>query len=184
MTTTAPGFSGIRPYPFLVDPLCYVPTRPRPPPVNKGPTPVRRPQGVARSSQEPGPFTIASSPYPGDGRPLPGHVATATSTAPAGPSPLRHRLRVLGIAEPSLDSIKEKADGSPMGGRTNEQRRATFFSTSEINISSNTPLYYFLETWDRFPLSQLVTPTQALRCKEMQYSSPPLDVGPSSPEPG
>jgi hypothetical protein len=57
------------------------------------------------------------------------------------------------------------------------------FSTSEINISSNTPFYSFLETWDRFPLSQLVTPTQALRCKKIQYS-PPLDVGSSLPEPG
>jgi hypothetical protein len=42
--------------------------------------------------------------------------------------------------------------------------------TSEINISSNTPLYSFFETWDRLPLSRLVTPTQALRCKEIQYS--------------
>jgi hypothetical protein len=57
-------------------------------------------------------------------------------------------------------------------------------STSEINISSNTPFYSFVETWDRFPLSQLVNPTQALRCKEIQYSPPPLDVGPSLPEPG
>jgi hypothetical protein len=42
------------------------------------------------------------------------------------------------------------------------------------------PLYshFFSETWDRFPLSQLVTPTQALRCKKKQYS-PSLDVGPS-----
>jgi hypothetical protein len=42
--------------------------------------------------------------------------------------------------------------------------------TPEINISSNTPLYSFFETWDRFPLSRLVTPTQALRCKEIQHS--------------
>jgi hypothetical protein len=34
------------------------------------------------------------------------------------------------------------------------------------------------KTWDQLSLSQLVTPTQALRCKKIQYS-PPLDVGPS-----
>jgi hypothetical protein len=38
--------------------------------------------------------------------------------------------------------------------------------------------HFLSETWDRLPLSQLVTLTQALRCKEIQYS-PPLDVGPS-----
>jgi hypothetical protein len=40
-TTTAPGFPGARPYPFLDDPLSYVPTRPRLPSINKGMTPVR-----------------------------------------------------------------------------------------------------------------------------------------------
>jgi hypothetical protein len=127
MSTTAPRFSGIQPYPFLVDPLSCVPTRPRPPPVNKGPTPVRRPQGIARLSQDPGPFTVPSSmssPYPGDGRPLPGHVVTATSTVPPGPSPPRHRPRVLGTAEPSPGSIKEEAEGSQEeDGRTNNEDR-------------------------------------------------------------
>jgi hypothetical protein len=32
-TTIVPRFSGVRPYPFLVDPLNSVPTWPRPPPV-------------------------------------------------------------------------------------------------------------------------------------------------------
>jgi hypothetical protein len=43
------------------------------------------------------------------------------------------------------------------------------------------PLYshFSFETWAWSPLSQLVTPTQALRCKEIQYSPSPLDVGPS-----
>jgi hypothetical protein len=44
------GFSGIRPYPFLVNPLSCVSTRPRALSVNKGTTPLRRPQGIARSS--------------------------------------------------------------------------------------------------------------------------------------
>jgi hypothetical protein len=40
--------------------------------------------------------------------------------------------------------------------------------TFEINISSDTLLYSFFETSDWLPLSQLVTPTQALWCKEIQ----------------
>jgi hypothetical protein len=35
------------------------------------------------------------------------------------------------------------------------------------------------ETWAQFPLSQLVTPTQALRCKEIQYSPLPAGRGAS-----
>jgi hypothetical protein len=65
-----------------------------------------------------------------------------------------------------------------------DNTKTDVFSTSAINISSNTPPYFSLETWDWFPLSQLVTPTQALRCKEIQYSPPLLDVGPSLPELG
>jgi hypothetical protein len=48
-----------------------------------------------------------------------------------------------------------------------DENEIDIFPTSEINISSNTPLYSFFETWDRFPLSWLVTPTQALRFKEI-----------------
>jgi hypothetical protein len=122
-TTTTPGFSGARPYPFLIDPLSYVLTRPRPPPVYKGMTPARRLQGIARSTQDLGSFIVPSSTsprHPGDSRPLPEHAATATSTAPIEPSPLRHRLKVLGALEPSLDHIKGRAEGSP--GRTEEKR--------------------------------------------------------------
>jgi hypothetical protein len=140
--------------------------------------------GIARSSQDPGSFTVPSptSPrHPRDGRHSHMHVARATSTAHTVPSPLRHRLRVLGTPRPPLDPIKERAEGSPDKRTT---RKTDVFSTSEINISSNTPFYSSFETWDRFPLSQLITPTQALRCKEVQYSFPPLDVGPSLPEPG
>jgi hypothetical protein len=79
--------------------------------------------------------------------------------------------------DPPLVSIKGE-------GKEFSEDKTNVFSTSAINISSNTPLYSSLETWDRFPLSQLVTPTQALRCKEIQYSPPLLDVGPPLPKPG
>jgi hypothetical protein len=45
--------------------------------------------------------------------------------------------------------------------------------TIEDQHLKQSPLYSLFETWDRLPLSQLVTPTQALRCKEIQYSPPP-----------
>jgi hypothetical protein len=81
---------------------------------------------------------------------------------------------------------KRVGQGSTRGeGRSKTQAR------SQAQIGKGTqptdqhlkqsPLYshFSFETWARFPLSQLVTPTQALRCKEIQYSPPPLDVGPS-----
>jgi hypothetical protein len=39
-----------------------------------------------------------------------------------------------------------------------DEHKTDVFSTSAINISSNTPPYFYLETWDWFPLSQVVTP--------------------------
>jgi hypothetical protein len=69
--------------------------------------------GIARSTQGPGSFTVPlTTPprHPGDGRPFPEHAATATSTAPIEPSPLRHHLRVLGAPESSLDPIKGRGD--------------------------------------------------------------------------
>jgi hypothetical protein len=51
MIYAAPTFPGARPYPFLNKPHTYDPTRPRPPSVNKGMTPARRPQGIARPLQ-------------------------------------------------------------------------------------------------------------------------------------
>jgi hypothetical protein len=70
-----------------------------------------------------------------------------------------------------------------MGSLEDKRTKRDVFSTPEINISSNTLFYSFLETWDRLPLSQHVTPIQTLRCKKIQYSLPPLDVGPSLPKP-
>jgi hypothetical protein len=79
---------------------------------------------------------------------------------------------------PPLESIK--GEGKELSREDDRRKNKIYiFPTSEINISSNTPLYSFFETWDWFPLSRLVTPTQALRCKEIQYFPSPLDVGPS-----
>jgi hypothetical protein len=136
------GFSGIRPYPFLVNPLSCVPTRPRAPSINRGTTPVRRPQGIARSSQDPGSFTVPSptSPrHPRDGWHSQMHVATATSTAPTAPSPLRHHLRVLGTPQPPLDPIKERAEGSPNRG----QQERHFLHFRDQHLKQHSILLFF-----------------------------------------
>jgi hypothetical protein len=61
-----------------------------------------------------------------------------------------------------------------MGGQTmnNRQRKTSLHPTKEEQHLKQSPLYshFSFETWAQFPLSQLVTPTQAIRCKEIQYS--------------
>jgi hypothetical protein len=47
-----------------------------------------------------------------------------------------------------------------------DEHKTDIFSISVINISSNTLPYFSLETWDRFPLSQLVTPMQAFGARK------------------
>jgi hypothetical protein len=70
---------------------------------------------------------------------------------------------------PPIESIK--GEGKELSKKKDRRKNETdIFPPSEIKISSNTPLYSFFETWDRFPLSRLVTLTQALRCKKIQYS--------------
>jgi hypothetical protein len=139
--TAAPGFPRARPYPFLVDSLSNVSIWPRPPSVNKGMTPARQLQGISRSTQGPGSFTVPSSSprHPGDGRPFLEHAATATSTAPIKLSPLRHRLRVLGAPKPSLDTIKERAEGSP-GDR--EKRIDTFLHFRDQHLKQHSILLF------------------------------------------
>jgi hypothetical protein len=110
----------------------------------------------------------------GDGRPFSGHVATATSTAIDKTSPQRHpRCPCL------LLPYKRVGRGLYKGGTENNRRRKENQSPSHQRDQhlKQSPLYsrFFSETWDWFPLSQLVTPTQALRCKEIQYS--PLPAG-------
>jgi hypothetical protein len=62
---------------------------------------------------------------------------------------------------PPLESIKGEGKELSRGTIDNEgQKNKTDIShTPKINISSNIPLYSFFETWDRLPLSRLVTPT-------------------------
>jgi hypothetical protein len=71
---------------------------------------------------------------------------------------------------PPLESIKGEGKELSREEDGRWENKTDIFPTFEINISSNTPLYSFFETWGRFLLSRLVTPTQALRCKEIQYS--------------
>jgi hypothetical protein len=107
----------------------------------------------------------------GDGRPFPEHVVTATSTALDKTSLLRSPPASL----PPLDPIKGQAGGSTRR-RANGQAKASHHPTVEDQHLKQSLLYsHFFETWDLLPLSQLVTPTQALRCKEIQYS--PLSTG-------
>jgi hypothetical protein len=76
---------------------------------------------------------------------------------------------------PPLESIKGEGKALSREKDGQQKNETDIFPTSEINISSNTPLYSFFETWNQFHLSRLVTPTQALRCKEIQYS--PFSAG-------
>jgi hypothetical protein len=109
----------------------------------------------------------------GDGRPFSGHVATAASTTLDETSLLRSPPASLPPLDPikgqAGDSTRRMADGQSKSQSPSHHRRSTSQAISFI-------LSLFLsETWDLLPLSQLVTPTQALRCKEIQSS--PLPVG-------
>jgi hypothetical protein len=109
-----------------------------------------------------------------DGRPSSGHVATVTSTAFDKTLPQRHPRC------PCLLLPYKRADrGLYKGAADNGRKKTSHLLTIEDQYLKQSPLYshFFSETWDRFPLSQLVTPTQALRCKKIQYSPSPLDVG-------
>jgi hypothetical protein len=103
----------------------------------------------------------------GDGRPFSEHVATASSTALDKTSLLRHPL----VSLSPLDPIRGKAGDSTKG---DGQGKISHHPTIEDQHLKQSPLYSvsLSETWDRLSLSQLVTPTQALRCKEIQYFSP------------
>jgi hypothetical protein len=107
-----------------------------------------------------------------DGQPFSGHVATATSTAFNKTSPQRHPRG------PSLLLPYKRAGGGLYNGAADNGRKKTsHLTTIEDQHLKQSPLYFhFLsETKDRFPLSQLVTLTQALRCKEIQYSPLPAE---------
>jgi hypothetical protein len=154
---------GIRPYPPVLNPSS---TQPRPTIGQQG--------GKIDVAQDSGSFrrlvpyvTMVSR----DGRPFLGHVAIATSKGIDKTSPQRHPRR------PSLLLPYKRAG---QGSTKTEARRQAPISKGTQPTDQHlkqSPLYshFFFETWARFPLSQLVTPTQALRCKEIQYS--PLPAG-------
>jgi hypothetical protein len=99
-----------------------------------------------------------------------GHVATSTSTRIDKTSPLRHPRR------PSLLLYKRAGRGSTRGQAEAQAKQRQ--KNNKPQTTKNQSLLYShfpSETWARFPLSQLVTPTQALRYKEIQYS--PLPAG-------
>jgi hypothetical protein len=79
---------------------------------------------------------------------------------------------------PPLDPIKGQAGDSTNGRRTSKNQSPSQCRRSTSQAISFVLSLFLSETWDWLPLLQLVTPTQALRCKEIQYFLP-LDVGPS-----
>jgi hypothetical protein len=155
-----PAILGTRPYPFVVDP----------------PRPVLDPASTNRRSKQeckacmihdPEPFrrlilyvTIVSR----DGRPFLEHVATTASTTFDKTSPLSHpRCPCL------LLPYKKAGRGLYEGGerRTTKSQSPSHHRRSTSQAISFVLSLFLSKTWDRFPLSQLVTPTQALRCKKI-----------------
>jgi hypothetical protein len=151
-----PTISGIQPFPLGLDPA----------PVSKEERPTwHRTEGL---------FTVSSptSPWcPG----MAGHSWGTTLQPPPQESTNLHLKapRCPGL----LLSYKRAGPGSTRGkGRRTEQAPAnkqTRLQLTDQHLKQSS-LYSFvsLETWARFPLSQLVTPTQAPRCKEIQNSPP------------
>jgi hypothetical protein len=104
-----------------------------------------------------------------DGRPFLVHVAIATSIGIDKTSLQRH---------PSVPASSYPIKGQARAlKRARKGRRTTNHRQQKTNLLLYS--HFSIETWARFSLSQLVTPTQALRCKEIQYSPSPLDIGPS-----
>jgi hypothetical protein len=103
-----------------------------------------------------------------NGWPFPRHVTTAASTALDKTSLLRPPPTSLS----PLDPIKGQAGDSTKGdGRRTSKNQSPSHRRRSTSQAISFVLSLFLsETWDWLPLSQFVTPTQALRCKEIQYS--------------
>jgi hypothetical protein len=106
-----------------------------------------------------------------DGRPFPGHVATATLTGIDKTSPQRHPRRPC-LLLPYKRAGRGSTRGQVRRTTNNRQQKTSLHPTKEDQHLKQSPLYchFSFETWARSPLSQLVTPSQALRCKEIQYT--------------
>jgi hypothetical protein len=174
-----PTISGIRPYPPVLDPSS---TRPRPSldpaPVSRGERPTRhRAQGL---------FTVSSPTSPW----CPGMAGHSWGTSLQPPPQGSTKLHLKAPRRPDLLlPYKRAGQGSTRGDertnkgnneQTNDTRqdaRQKPRSTSKGSPPTDQHLkqsllysHFSFETWAQFPLSQLVTPTQAFRCKEIQYS--------------
>jgi hypothetical protein len=111
-----------------------------------------------------------------DGRPFSGHIATTTSTTFDKTSPQRHPW-----CPCLLLPYKRAGRGLYKGATNNGRKKTSHLPTIEDQHLKQSPLYFhFLsETWDRFPLSQLVTLRNYLGARKYNTPPSPLDVGPS-----
>jgi hypothetical protein len=101
-----------------------------------------------------------------------GLFTVSSSTSPWCPGMAGHSRST------SLQRLPQRSTGDSTKGKKEKQGETSHHPTIEDQHLKQSLLYSLSETWDRLPLSQLVTPTKTLRCKEIQYF-PPLDVGSS-----
>jgi hypothetical protein len=103
----------------------------------------------------------------GDGRPFSEHIAIAAPTALDKTSPLRHPPSSL----PPLDPIKGQAGTLRRGGRKKKKNQSSSHLRRSTSQAISFVLLFFLsETWDRLPLSQLVTLYKHLGAKKYNTS--------------
>jgi hypothetical protein len=110
----------------------------------------------------------------------PGMAGHSQGTSLQQPPQRSTKLHLKGTPGVPASSYPIKGQAGDSTKRTEDNRRRKENQSPSHQRDQHlkqSPLYshFFSETWDRFPLSQLVTPTQALRCKEIQYS--PLPAG-------
>jgi hypothetical protein len=135
-----------------------------PPPVNREERPTwHRTRGL---------FTVSSSTSPWCSG-MTGH-SRGTSLQPPPQRSTKLHLKGTPGAPASSYPIKGQA-GALQGGQTNNEQQTTKNQSPSHQRRPTSQAISFVislsfDTWARFPLSQLVTPTQALRCKEIQYS--------------
>jgi hypothetical protein len=166
---------GTRTYPLTLDPSSTWPRS------GLDPLPVNKEERLTWHRAQ-SLFTVSSSTSPWCPG-MAGHSQGTSLQPPPQGSTKLHLKGTLGVPASSYP-IKGQA-GALQGGRqrttSNRQRKTSLHPAIEDQHLKQSPLYshFFSETWARFPLSQLVTPTQVVRCKEIQYFPSPLDVGPS-----
>jgi hypothetical protein len=174
-----PTISGIRPYPTNLDPAS---TRPRRlPPVSGKERPTWH--------RTPGHF-IVSSPTSSRCPGMAGHSWSTPLQPPLQGSTKLHLKvpRCPGLLLP----YKRAGQGSTRGDRQKTQVRSQALASkgtqpTDQHLKQSPPLLYsftFFETWARRPLSPACNPYASTSVQGNTNSLPPLDVGPSLPEPG